>query len=72
MFLAAMTALLTLFPSIAYAYIDPASGLIISQLLIGVAAGVFLTVKQYWRKFVGMFQSKDAFESEKLNETEEK
>jgi len=35
----------------AYAYIDPGSGSIIIQALIGVLVGVAITLKVYWYKF---------------------
>ena len=35
----------------AYAYIDPGSGSIILQALIGVLVGVAITLKVYWYKF---------------------
>ena len=34
----------------AYAYIDPASGTIIIQVLIGALVGVGITLKVYWEK----------------------
>ncbi len=37
----------------AHAYLDPASGSMFLQLLLGGAAGVALAVKLYWRKLLG-------------------
>ena len=39
-----------LFSSEAYAYIDPASGTIIIQMMIGALVGVGITIKVYWAK----------------------
>jgi len=46
----------TLVSSEAYAYIDPGSGSMIIQMLIGALVGVGITVKIYWLKF--KFQDK--------------
>ena len=48
--------LIALFPSGAYAYIDPGTGSYILQILIAGALGMAYTVKIYWRRikeFVG-------------------
>lgn len=39
-------------PTAAWAYLDPASGSIFLQLLLGGIAGVSLLVKMYWRKLL--------------------
>ena len=36
------------FVSDAYAYLDPASGSVMIQLLIGALAGVTISIKIYW------------------------
>jgi len=38
------------FVSDAYAYLDPGTGSVIIQALIGVIAGVLITLKIYWYK----------------------
>lgn len=38
------------FVSDAYAYLDPGTGSVILQALIGVIAGVLITLKIYWYK----------------------
>ena len=38
------------FISDAYAYLDPGTGSVIIQALIGVIAGVLITLKIYWYK----------------------
>ena len=41
------------------AYIDPGSGSIIFQAVIGGAMAVGLTTRVYWRKLRGLFQRND-------------
>ena len=41
----------TLFVSDAYAYIDPGSGSLIIQVIIGALVGAGITIKVYWYKF---------------------
>jgi hypothetical protein len=49
-----------LFASKAQAYIDPGSGSIILQALLGVLAAAGATVSIYWNKFKNLFKkSKD-------------
>jgi len=43
------------FVSDAYAYLDPASGSIIIQVLIGALAGIGITLKVYWHKIKEKF-----------------
>ena len=40
----------SLFISEAYAYLDPGSGLIFIQVILGVLVGVGITLKIYWYK----------------------
>ncbi len=44
---------LTAFP--AHAYLDPGTGSMIVQLVIGAIAVAGVTLKIYWRKFLGLF-----------------
>jgi hypothetical protein len=37
-----------LFPSIAYAYIEPGSGLMVIQVIIGIIAGGLVSIKLFW------------------------
>ena len=39
----------------AYAYLDPGSGSVIIQMLIGALAGVGITLKIYWHKIKEKF-----------------
>lgn len=42
----------------AYAYIDPGSGTIIIQIIIGALVGVGITIKLYWHKLKYKFEQK--------------
>jgi len=46
---------LTYFVSDAYAYIDPGSGSIVIQAIIGALVGVVITLKLYWYKLKEKF-----------------
>jgi len=39
----------------AYAYIDPGSGSMILQLILGGLAGLVVIIKLYWGRFLTMF-----------------
>jgi len=39
----------------AHAYMDPGSGSMFLQLVLGGAAGIALICKLYWRRFLGFF-----------------
>ncbi len=54
--LALLSFLLPALPALAY--LDPASGSMILQLLLGGIAGVALAVKLYWQKLLGIFRKK--------------
>lgn len=40
---------------LAFAYLDPGSGSLILQILIGAVAGAFFAVKAYWIKIKSFF-----------------
>lgn len=44
-------------PAPAYAYLDPATGSMIIQIVSGAVLGVVLIVKTYWRRIKGFFSS---------------
>ena len=46
-----------IFVSEAFAYIDPGSGSVVIQMLIGALVGVGITVKVFWVKLKYKFQS---------------
>jgi hypothetical protein len=39
-----------------FAYLDPGSGSVILQALVGGVAAVAVTVKLWWRRFTGIFR----------------
>ena len=47
--------LLVLFPRPSHAYLDPTSGSILLQVLLGGVAGAALAVKLFWHKITGWF-----------------
>jgi hypothetical protein len=56
-----MTAAISISPSVAFAYIDPGTGALMLQLLLGGIGGAIVVLKVYWgnvRKFFG-FASKE-------------
>jgi len=42
----------------AYAYLDPSSGNIVIQMLIGILVGISITIKMYWIKIKMVFSKK--------------
>jgi hypothetical protein len=40
----------------AYAYVDPGTGGLVLQLLLGGVAGALVIVKLYWEKLTGLFR----------------
>ncbi len=47
--------LLLAIPKVAAAYIDPAAGSLVLQLLLGGVAGVGLVLKMSWRRLTSLF-----------------
>jgi len=43
-----------LFANPAYAYLDPGSGSMILQLILGGVAGLFVILKLYWRRLLAL------------------
>jgi len=48
------------FPLPAFAYLDPGSGSMLLQLLMGGVVGVIAILKLYWQSFTGLFKGKSA------------
>lgn len=46
----------------AYAYLDPGTGSMLIQGLIGAIAAAALTIRLYWHKFKALFRSKKGSE----------
>lgn len=53
--LAFALALSLLFAPSAWAYLDPASGSMILQLILGGVAGAAVAIKLYWHRILGAF-----------------
>jgi len=51
----------------ALAYIDPGSGSMLLQLLLGGIAGAVVVLKLYWRQFINLFRRSSRKESESLS-----
>ena len=49
---------LSVFARPAWAYLDPASGSLLLQLVLGGVAGLALALKLFWRRIVGFFSFK--------------
>ncbi len=56
-FLFLALSLLVAMPAPAHAYLDPGSGSMLLQALLGGIAGVAVFVKMYWRRIVARFRS---------------
>ncbi len=52
------------FENSALAYLDPGTGSMVLQLLLGGIAGAVVILKLYWRRFVGLFRGNAPEESE--------
>lgn len=59
-----------LFPSHAYAYLDPGTGSYIFQILIAVAVGGLFAIKLFWGKIKAFFNKSSSDEND--DETAEK
>ena len=49
-------AALMLMPASAHAYVDPGSGGIALQVILGAIVGISVTLKLYWRRLTGLFR----------------
>lgn len=52
------------FANSAWAYLDPGTGSMVLQLLLGGIAGAIVILKLYWRRFVSLFLRDSQKESE--------
>jgi hypothetical protein len=59
-----------LIPIPAMAYLDPGSGSMLLQLLLGGTAGLILVIKLYWQSLVSFFKPKKEDESVSNNKEE--
>ncbi|MGP0591327.1 hypothetical protein ACTRXD_02145 [Nitrospira sp. T9] len=60
------------FESSAQAYLDPGTGSMVLQLLLGGIAGAVVILKLYWRRFVGLFRGNAREESEHSTSEDQK
>ena len=60
------------FEDSALAYLDPGTGSMVLQLLLGGIAGAVVIVKLYWRRFVGLFRGNAREESEHSSSEDQK
>jgi hypothetical protein len=60
------------FENSAQAYLDPCTGSMVLQLLLGGIAGVVVFLKLYWRRFVGLFRGSAQEESEHSSSEDQK
>jgi hypothetical protein len=61
--------LLALWTRPAHAYLDPASGSVILQVIVAAVAAVLITLKAFWHKIRGLFGGRKAEEAvEKVEE----
>ena len=66
-------AVLSVFPVSAFAYLDPGTGSIILQGLIGAIAVAMATGKMWWYKIKGIFSSnKEPLQEESANDHDPK
>ena len=60
------------FENSAQAYLDPGTGSMVLQLLLGGIAGAVVILKLYWRRFVGLFRGNSREESEHSSSEDQK
>ena len=66
-FVSLIVVLLVLAPRSAHAYLDPASGSMILQVIVAALVTALITLKAFWHKIRGMFDS-DLTESDEDEE----
>lgn len=50
--------IILIFPTPAYAYLDPGTGSYFFQILIGMIIGVLFSIKLFWKKIRDFFNGK--------------
>ena len=56
----------------AFAYLDPGTGSMVLQLLLGGIAGAIVILKLYWRRFVGLFRGNTSEETKGYSSKDQK
>ena len=59
--------LIILYPSTSYAYLDPGTGSILLQAILGAIAAGFMTINIWWQKFKKFFSKIFNFNKKKIN-----
>ncbi len=60
---------LTVWPTLAFAYIDPGTGSALIQGVIAAVAAVGVTLKLYWHRFIGLFHRKETQSQDRPEES---
>ena len=55
-----LIAVLAVLPRPAHAYLDPGTGSIILQAMLGGVAGLAMVLKLYWHRLTSIFRRKDS------------
>jgi len=64
--------LLLVYSKPAHAYLDPGSGSVVLQILLGGVAGVILVVKLFWHRLLSIFGIRKEDKEESKNKDQEK
>lgn len=64
---AAAAAIIFLTAGSAQAYLDPGSGSMLLQLILGGIAGLVVAIKLYWHKVLGLFGARSKEENDKTS-----
>lgn len=59
------------FPLNAFAYLDPGSGSMLLQLILGGVAGLMVVVKLYWQSFLSLFKGKKSTDSDSTDKKDQ-
>ncbi len=59
--------LIILYPSTSYAYLDPGTGSILLQAILGAIAAGFMTINIWWQKFKSFFLKIFNLNKKKIN-----
>ncbi len=65
---ALMLLLMVLTTSPAHAYLDPASGSMILQVIVAALAGVAITLKAFWHRIRGLFRGRRSGEGAQVED----
>lgn len=59
-----VSALLFSIPAPVFAYLDPGTGSMIVQAIIGVVVGALVVLKVYWRRLLSLFSRRRPFDED--------